>query len=50
MKELSHYNIVTLKKAFYTRGENADDMYLNLVMEYIPDTAYSVVKRYLKMR
>jgi glycogen synthase kinase 3 beta len=25
-------------------------MYLNLVMEYLPDTVYSVIKRYLKLR
>lgn len=50
MKELRHFNIVELKQAFYTRGDKPDDMYLNLVMEYIPETVYSVIKRYLKMR
>ena len=50
MKELSHSNVVGLRHAFYTCGEKPDEVYLNLVMEYIPDTLYRVVKNYSRMR
>lgn len=50
MKELSHNNVVGLKHAFYTQGEKPDEVYLNLVMEYFPETLYRVVKNYGRMR
>ena len=50
MKELSHPNIVGLRQAFYTQGDKPDEVYLNLVMEYFPDTLYRVVKNYGRMR
>ena len=48
MKVLSHPNTIHLKHHFYTRGEREDEIYLNLVMEYVPDTAYKIVRQYLK--
>lgn len=50
MKELSHNNVVCLKHAFYTQGEKPDEVFLNLVMEYFPETLYRVVKNYGRMR
>ena len=51
MKELKpHPNVVTLRHAFYTTGEKPDEMYLNVVMDYIPETVYRVVRHYNKMR
>ncbi|ETV99700.1 CMGC/GSK protein kinase, variant [Aphanomyces invadans] len=43
MRQLHHANIVHLKHSFYSRIENSDDLYLNLVLEYIPQTIYGVV-------
>lgn len=48
MKELSHPNIILLHHHFYTRGEKEDEIYLNLVMDYVPDTAYKTVRQYIK--
>lgn len=48
--EMLHPNIVTLKHAFYTSGDSPDELYLNMVMEYVPETVYSVMKRYAKQR
>ena len=45
MRQLKkHPNIVELKHTFLS-GKNPDEMYLNLVMEYIPDTLHSILRR-----
>ena len=44
MKQLSHTNIVDLKHCFYSQGEKQDEVYLNLVLEYVPDTVYRVAR------
>jgi glycogen synthase kinase 3 beta len=50
MRALHHPCVVELLYCFYSYGEKEkkDDLYLNLVMEYVPDTFYSVTKRYHK--
>lgn len=50
MKELNHPNIIRLRHAFYTRGDKADDLYLNAVMDFVPDTVHRVVRQYVKAR
>ncbi|RHY26941.1 hypothetical protein DYB32_007714 [Aphanomyces invadans] len=45
MRQLQHDNIVQLKHCFYCNGEKPDELYLNLVMEYIPDTLYGVARQ-----
>ena len=50
MKDLSHPNIVTLKHAFYTNGEKPDEVFLNVVMEYLSDTVYRLVKYFTKAK
>eukprot|EP00439_Symbiodinium_sp_Y106_P031395 s5854_g3.t1 len=45
-REMHHPNIVTLKHAFYTSGDSPDELYLNMVMEYVPETVYCVMKRF----
>ncbi|XP_050421846.1 glycogen synthase kinase-3-like isoform X2 [Adelges cooleyi] len=49
MKRLDHCNIVKLKFFFYSSGDK-DEVYLNLVLEYIPDTVYKVARHYSKLR
>jgi glycogen synthase kinase 3 beta len=39
-----------MKQHFYTNGEKQDEVYLNVVMDYIPDTVYNVMKQYYKMK
>ena len=46
MKSLSHPNIVSLRHSFFTPGTKPNDVYLNLVMEYVPDTLYRIVRNY----
>ncbi|KRW98590.1 Protein kinase-like domain [Pseudocohnilembus persalinus] len=51
IKELKHYNIVNLKNAFYRQGENnKDEVYLMLVMEFVPDTLSRVIRAYRKQK
>lgn len=39
-----------MRQSFYTNGDKPEEVYLNVVMSYIPDTAYRVMKQYLKMK
>ncbi|XP_034947120.1 glycogen synthase kinase-3 beta isoform X2 [Chelonus insularis] len=48
MRRLEHCNIVKLKYFFYSCGEKRDEVYLNLVLEYIPETVYKVARHYSK--
>jgi glycogen synthase kinase 3 beta len=50
MRLLSHPNIVQLQNSFYTNGQKPDERYLNLVLEYVPDTVYRVARHYTKMK
>ncbi len=50
MKELFHPNVVTMKHAFYTTGDKSDEVYLNVVMDYVPETVYRVMRHYVKMK
>lgn len=47
IRMMSHPNIVQLKHCFYTTTEK-DEVYLNLVLEYVPDTVYRINKHYTK--
>jgi len=50
MRELYHPNVVTLRHAFFTQGDKKDEIYLNVVMEYIPETVFRVIKHYNKIK
>ena len=50
MKELIHPNVVGLRHAFYTTGDKPDELYLNVVMEFMPEGLYRVIKHYTRMR
>lgn len=45
-----HPYIVALKQHFVTKGNKNDDQYLNLVLEFIPETIYSVAKYFIKRK
>ncbi|KAJ0976439.1 hypothetical protein J5N97_018404 [Dioscorea zingiberensis] len=48
MRILDHPNVVSLKHCFFSTTEK-DELYLNLVLEYVPETAHRVIKHYNKM-
>lgn len=50
MRLVSHPNIVSLKAFFYTNGEKKDEVFLNLVLEYVPETIYRASRHYAKVK
>ncbi|KAJ4834177.1 Shaggy- protein kinase epsilon [Turnera subulata] len=45
MRLLDHPNVVALKHCFFSTTDK-DELYLNLVLEYVPETVYRVAKHY----
>lgn len=50
MRKLEHCNIVDLKYFFYSQGDKKDEVYLNLILEFIPETVYRVARHYNKQK
>ncbi|KAI0983476.1 hypothetical protein GJ496_000717 [Pomphorhynchus laevis] len=51
MRKVRHPNIVSLLYYFYSSGDKRkDEVYLNLVLEYIPETAYNITRHYAKKK
>eukprot|EP00250_Pteridium_aquilinum_P004961 c15134_g1_i1 orf=218-1030(+) len=48
MHILDHPNVVTLKHCFYSNTAEKEELYLNLVLEYVPETVYGVSKQYIQ--
>lgn len=50
MRLVSHPNIVALKSYFYSNGEKKDEVFLNLVLEFVPETVYRASRHYTKAK
>lgn len=50
MKMLDHLNVTSLHHYFYTDGEKPDETYLNLVMDFVPQTVYGLSRHYAKQK
>ncbi|KAI8994273.1 kinase-like domain-containing protein [Gaertneriomyces semiglobifer] len=50
MRLVDHRNICSLKAFFYSNGEKKDEVFLNLCLEYIPETIYRASRHYAKMK
>lgn len=50
MRMVSHPNIVSVRDCFYSRGDKRHEIYLNLVMEYIPETIYQTVRNHSRAK
>ena len=48
MRMLDHPNVVSLRHCFYSTTPK-DEVYLNLVLEFVPDTVYRMAKHYTKL-
>ncbi|KAI4354989.1 hypothetical protein L6164_003808 [Bauhinia variegata] len=48
VRMLDHPNVVQLKHCFFSTT-NKDELYLNLVLEYVPETVYKVSKHCMRM-
>lgn len=49
MKDLDHPNVVKLKYFFYSQCEK-DNVYLNLVLEFVPETVYRIARHHQKQK
>lgn len=50
MRVLKHENVVDLKYFFYSSGQKKDEVYLNLMLEFVPETLYQVARSYSKSK
>jgi len=51
MRRLDHPNIVQLKFFFFSSGDKLkEEVYLNLVLEFVPETVYRVARHYTKQK
>jgi glycogen synthase kinase 3 beta len=50
MRVVDHPNIVSLYNYFYSNGEKQDEVFLNLVLEFVPETVYRASRHYAKMK
>jgi len=50
LKELNHPNVIKLRNYFYTKGDNAGEVYLNCVMDFIPETLSKIIKYFCKSK
>jgi serine/threonine protein kinase len=53
MRQLSvqrHPYILLLRHHFVSKGTKSDDIYLNLVLDFMPETLYTIVKHYHKSK
>ncbi|KAJ3372505.1 regulator of ime2 [Allomyces arbusculus] len=53
MRMVDHRNIVELKSFFYSNGSNGerrDEVYLNLVLEFVPETIYRASRHFTKQK
>lgn len=50
MRRIEHTNIVALKYFFYSGGERKDEVYLNLVLELVPENMYKVARNHAKAK
>ncbi|MCJ1242078.1 regulator of ime2 [Varicellaria rhodocarpa] len=50
MRIVRHPNIVELKAFYYSNGERREEVYLNLVLEFVPETVYRASRFFNKMK
>lgn len=50
MQLLKHPSVVDLKHHFYSRGTNRDEIYLNLVMGFVPENLHYAIRTHAKAR
>lgn len=51
MRKLDHCNVVKLKYFFHTMGDRgSSEVYLHLVLEYIPETLYKIARTHSRTR
>ncbi|KAN0061928.1 glycogen synthase kinase 3 [Thecaphora frezii] len=50
MRIVKHPNVCDLRAFFYSNGDKKDEVFLNLVLEYVPETVYRASRHYAKLK
>ena len=50
MRMLNHPNIIQLHYFFYSSGTKKEEIYLNLVLEFVPETVYQVTRSFSRRK
>jgi len=50
MRKIEHTNIVALRFFFYSGGDKRDEVYLNLVLDLVPENLYRLARNYGKAK
>ncbi|KAI4185551.1 MAG: hypothetical protein L6R41_004059 [Letrouitia leprolyta] len=50
MRIVRHPNIVELKAFYYSNGDRKEEVYLNLVLEFVPETVYRASRFFNKLK
>ncbi|EPQ26467.1 uncharacterized protein PFL1_06115 [Pseudozyma flocculosa PF-1] len=50
MRIVRHPNVCDLRAFFYSNGDKKDEVFLNLVLEYVPETVYRASRHYAKLK
>ncbi|KAI9751384.1 MAG: regulator of ime2 [Lichina confinis] len=50
MRIVRHPNVVELKAFYYSNGDRREEVYLNLVLEYVPETVYRASRYFNKLK
>ncbi|KAI4144437.1 MAG: hypothetical protein L6R39_004187 [Caloplaca ligustica] len=50
MRIVRHPNVVELKAFYYSNGDRKEEVYLNLVLEYVPETVYRASRFFNKLK
>ncbi|XP_034484958.1 glycogen synthase kinase-3 [Drosophila innubila] len=50
MRKLKHQNIIGLRYFFYSSGDKRDEVFLNLVMDFMPETLYKVERQFARAK
>eukprot|EP01105_Mastigella_eilhardi_P016919 TRINITY_DN3880_c0_g1_i1.p1 TRINITY_DN3880_c0_g1~~TRINITY_DN3880_c0_g1_i1.p1 ORF type:complete len:511 (-),score=150.12 TRINITY_DN3880_c0_g1_i1:28-1560(-) len=50
MRGLHHPHVVELKNSFFANSPRGDDVFLNLVLEFLPDTMHKFARDYVKRK
>jgi serine/threonine protein kinase len=48
LKDLRHPDVIRLRHCFYSRGNTEDEVFLNLVMDYVPETLHRSIRAHTK--
>lgn len=48
MRMIVHPNVISMKHCFFSTGEQKGEVYLNLVLEYVPSTLYQFLRSHVR--